>query len=60
MLNLEGRTSITRDFLQQLVNYLEKDWSCTTEIPAQPPEFGVWTFNAYDSVEVMSLQLGVK
>ncbi|XP_058466266.1 intermembrane lipid transfer protein Vps13 isoform X2 [Malaya genurostris] len=44
----------------RLVSYLEKDWSCTTEIPAQPPEFGVWTFNAYDSVEVMSLQLGVK
>ncbi|XP_039442815.1 intermembrane lipid transfer protein Vps13 isoform X7 [Culex pipiens pallens] len=50
----------TTYIVARLVNYLEKDWSCTTEIPAQPPEFGVWTFNAYDSVEVMSLQLGVK
>ncbi|XP_029725509.1 intermembrane lipid transfer protein Vps13 isoform X2 [Aedes albopictus] len=50
----------TSYIVARLVNYLEKDWSCTTEIPAQPPEFGVWTFNAYDSVEVMSLQLGVK
>ncbi|XP_055538544.1 intermembrane lipid transfer protein Vps13 isoform X2 [Wyeomyia smithii] len=50
----------TTYIVARLIQYLEKDWSCTTEIPAQPPEFGVWTFNAYDSVEVMSLQLGVK
>ncbi|XP_055620155.1 intermembrane lipid transfer protein Vps13 isoform X3 [Toxorhynchites rutilus septentrionalis] len=50
----------TSYIVARLVNYLEKDWSCTTEIPAEPPEFSVWTFNAYDSVEVMSLQLGVK
>ncbi|XP_055592823.1 intermembrane lipid transfer protein Vps13-like [Uranotaenia lowii] len=50
----------TSYIVARLVNYLEKDWSCTTEIPASPPEFGVWTFNSYDSVEVMSLQLGVK
>ncbi|XP_052870380.1 intermembrane lipid transfer protein Vps13 [Anopheles cruzii] len=53
-------TSETSYIVARLVNYLDKDWSCTTEIPAQPPEFGVWTFNSYDSVEVMSLQLGVK
>uniref|UniRef100_A0A182IQ42 Vacuolar protein sorting-associated protein 13 n=1 Tax=Anopheles atroparvus TaxID=41427 RepID=A0A182IQ42_ANOAO len=50
----------TSYIVARLIGYLDKDWSCTTDIPAQPPEFGVWTFNAYDSVEVMSLQLGVK
>uniref|UniRef100_A0A2M4CVW7 Putative vacuolar protein n=1 Tax=Anopheles darlingi TaxID=43151 RepID=A0A2M4CVW7_ANODA len=44
----------------RLIDYLDKDWSSTAEIPAQPPEFGVWTFNAYDSEEIMSIQLGVK
>ena len=44
----------------RLVDYLEKDWSCTTEILSSPPEFQVWTFNAYDSVEQMSIQLGVR
>uniref|UniRef100_A0A182NLZ6 Vacuolar protein sorting-associated protein 13 n=1 Tax=Anopheles dirus TaxID=7168 RepID=A0A182NLZ6_9DIPT len=53
-------TTETSYIVARLVGYLDKDWSCTTDIPAQPPEFGVWTFNAYDSVEVMSLQLGVK
>uniref|UniRef100_A0A182VBQ3 Vacuolar protein sorting-associated protein 13 n=1 Tax=Anopheles merus TaxID=30066 RepID=A0A182VBQ3_ANOME len=53
-------TTETSYIVARLVGYLDKDWSCTTDIPAQPPEFGVWAFNAYDSVEVMSLQLGVK
>lgn len=44
----------------RLVQYLEKDWSCTTEIPSVMPEYSVWTFNSYDSVEVMSLALGVR
>lgn len=44
----------------RLLQYLEKDWSCTTEIPAVMPEYSVWTFNSYDSVEVMSLVLGVR
>lgn len=44
----------------QLVQYLEKDWSCTTEIPSEPSEFAVWTFSSYDSVDKMTLDLGVK
>lgn len=40
--------------------YLEKDWSCTTEITSQAAEYGIWTFQSYDSFEVMSLQLGVR
>lgn len=47
-----------RQFVQ-LVQYLEKDWSCTTEVPAHPPEFAVWSFKSYDSDEIMSIELGV-
>lgn len=45
---------------QQLIQYLERDWSVKTEVPADPPEFGVWTFNSYDSAGKTSLQLGVR
>lgn len=44
----------------QLAQYLEKNWSCTTEIPSNPPEFAVWSFTSHDSVEKMSIELGVK
>ncbi|XP_037042887.1 vacuolar protein sorting-associated protein 13-like, partial [Bradysia coprophila] len=44
----------------RLIQYLEKDWSCTTEIPSVPSEFAVWTFSSYDSVDKMTLDLGVK
>lgn len=44
----------------QLVNYLEKDWSCSTQIPDDPQDVEIWTFNSYDSVSKMSMQLGVK
>lgn len=43
----------------QLIQYLERDWSIKTEIPADPAEFIVWTFNSYDSAGSTSLQLGV-
>lgn len=39
---------------------MDRDWSVKTEIPSNPPEFGVWTFYSYDSAEVISLQLGVR
>lgn len=44
----------------QIVQYLDRDWSCTTEIPSNPDEFAVWVFNSYDSVSKMTLELGVK
>lgn len=44
----------------QLVQYLERDWSIKTEIPADPAEFIVWSFNSYDSAGSTSLQLGVR
>uniref|UniRef100_A0A182FL84 Vacuolar protein sorting-associated protein 13 n=1 Tax=Anopheles albimanus TaxID=7167 RepID=A0A182FL84_ANOAL len=50
----------TSYIVARLIDYLDKDWSSTSEIPAQPPEFGIWTFHSYDSEEIMSLQLGVK
>ncbi|XP_055701182.1 intermembrane lipid transfer protein Vps13 isoform X2 [Phlebotomus papatasi] len=43
----------------RIIQYLDKDWSCTTEIPANPPEFAVWTFRSFDSVAEMSFELGV-
>ncbi|XP_059615380.1 intermembrane lipid transfer protein Vps13 isoform X2 [Phlebotomus argentipes] len=43
----------------RISQYLDKDWSCTTEIPANPPEFAVWTFRAFDSAVEMSFELGV-
>uniref|UniRef100_A0A1L8DVL7 Putative vacuolar protein n=1 Tax=Nyssomyia neivai TaxID=330878 RepID=A0A1L8DVL7_9DIPT len=45
--------------VMRIIQYLDKDWSCTTEIPANPPEFAVWTFRSYDSVAEMSFELGV-
>lgn len=47
-------------FYKQLIQYLERDWSVKTAVPADPPEFGVWTFNSYDSAGKTSLQLGVR
>lgn len=46
--------------IPQLIQYLERDWSVKTEVPAEPPEYGVWTFNSYDSAGKTSLQLGVR
>jgi vacuolar protein sorting-associated protein 13A/C len=44
----------------QLIQYLERDWSIKTEIPAEPAEFIVWTLNSYDSAGKTSMQLGVR
>lgn len=51
--------SLKISFHEQIVKYLERDWSIKTEIPADPAEFIVWTFNSYDSSGSTSLQLGV-
>lgn len=48
------------NFPRQLIQYLERDWSVKTEVPADPAEFIVWTFNSYDSAGKTSLQLGVR
>jgi hypothetical protein len=51
--------SLTHEYLLQIIQYLERDWSLKTEIPADPAEFIVWTFNSYDSAGATSLQLGI-
>lgn len=43
----------------RLVKYLEKDWSCSTEVPQDPKENSVWTFYSYDSKTEMTFCLGV-
>jgi hypothetical protein len=43
----------------QMVDYLEKEWSCKHEIQLNAPEFAVWTFESYDSVQKVSLDLGM-
>jgi hypothetical protein len=43
----------------QIVDYLEKEWSCKHEIQLNAPDFAVWTFDSYDSVQKVSLDLGM-
>ncbi|XP_012537324.1 vacuolar protein sorting-associated protein 13 isoform X2 [Monomorium pharaonis] len=43
----------------KLPNYLEKDWSCKGEIMTNPPEFAVWSFESFDSVQKVVLDLGM-
>lgn len=43
----------------RLIQYLEKDWSCTTSIPSDPQENSIWSFEAFDSTSEMSFSLGV-
>lgn len=45
--------------ISQIADYLEKEWSCRAEIPANPPEFFVWTFESFDGVSAVSLNLGI-
>nr|XP_012140992.1 PREDICTED: vacuolar protein sorting-associated protein 13C isoform X2 [Megachile rotundata] len=50
-----GKSSI----IIKLPNYLEKDWSCRGEILANPPEFSVWSFESFDSVHKVVMDLGM-
>ncbi|XP_065344717.1 intermembrane lipid transfer protein Vps13 isoform X2 [Cloeon dipterum] len=43
----------------RLDDYLEKNWSCKREIAAVPPELSVWSFDSYDSLAKMSLDMGM-
>uniref|UniRef100_A0A1A9WMW5 Vacuolar protein sorting-associated protein 13 n=1 Tax=Glossina brevipalpis TaxID=37001 RepID=A0A1A9WMW5_9MUSC len=44
----------------RMIQYLEKDWSCTTEIPENHPQFTSWKFHSYDSESTMALDLYVR
>nr|CAD7454577.1 unnamed protein product [Timema tahoe] len=50
-----GKTTI----VLRISNYLDKEWSCKHEIQNNAPEFAVWTFDSYDSVQKVSLDLGM-
>ncbi|XP_020707369.2 intermembrane lipid transfer protein Vps13 isoform X2 [Athalia rosae] len=50
-----GRSSI----VIKLPQYLEKDWSCRVDIQGNPPEFSVCSFESYDSVQKVVMDLGM-
>ncbi|XP_011874480.1 PREDICTED: vacuolar protein sorting-associated protein 13C isoform X2 [Vollenhovia emeryi] len=50
---------VKSNIIIKLPNYLEKDWSCKGEIVANPPEFAVWSFESFDSVQKVILDLGM-
>jgi vacuolar protein sorting-associated protein 13A/C len=43
----------------QIVDYLDREWSCKHEIQLNAPDFAVWTFDSYDSNQKVSLDLGM-
>ncbi|XP_049842368.1 LOW QUALITY PROTEIN: intermembrane lipid transfer protein Vps13-like [Schistocerca gregaria] len=43
----------------RIPEYLEKEWMAKHEVQANPPEFAVWTFDSYDSVQKVSMDLGI-
>lgn len=43
----------------RIPDYLEKEWMCKHEVQANPPQFSVWTFDSYDSVQKVSMDLGI-
>ncbi|XP_021940255.1 vacuolar protein sorting-associated protein 13 isoform X3 [Zootermopsis nevadensis] len=43
----------------RIVDYLDKEWSCKHEIQLNAPDFSVWTFDSYDSIQKVSLDLGM-
>lgn len=44
----------------QLMQYLEKDWVCVTEIVSTKNELCDWRFTSYDSEHPMHLDLYAK
>ncbi|XP_017018537.1 intermembrane lipid transfer protein Vps13 [Drosophila kikkawai] len=44
----------------RLVQYLEKDWSCTTEVSDYSGDIATWTFSSYDSEMKVDKDLYVK
>ncbi|XP_054740711.1 intermembrane lipid transfer protein Vps13 [Anastrepha obliqua] len=44
----------------RLIQYLEKDWSCTTEISESHNDMATWRFSSYDSEAKMDMDLCVR
>lgn len=58
---LTGRRNKAKSYVVvRLIQYLEKDWSCTTEISEDHEEYATWTFTSYDSAAKMDMDLGVR
>lgn len=47
-------------FIEQLLQYLEKDWSHASEIPNPNNDVTIWTFCSYDSDIKMEMDLFVR
>ncbi|XP_023292594.2 vacuolar protein sorting-associated protein 13 [Lucilia cuprina] len=57
---LAGRSKDSKSYLViRMIQYLERDWSCTTEISENHPDVTNWKFNSYDSDAKMSMDLCV-
>ncbi|XP_030388188.1 vacuolar protein sorting-associated protein 13 [Scaptodrosophila lebanonensis] len=58
---MSGKGKEARSFLVvRLLQYLEKDWSCATEILQYATDISVWTFASYDSEVKMEMDLYVR
>ncbi|XP_039957880.1 vacuolar protein sorting-associated protein 13 [Bactrocera tryoni] len=58
---LSGKSRENRSFLVvRLIQYLEKDWSCTTEISEDHNDMATWRFSSYDSEAKMDMDLCVR
>ncbi|XP_067630378.1 intermembrane lipid transfer protein Vps13 [Eurosta solidaginis] len=44
----------------RLIQYLEKDWSCTTEVSEDHHDMATWRFSSYDSEAKMEMDLCVR
>ncbi|XP_017019677.1 intermembrane lipid transfer protein Vps13-like [Drosophila kikkawai] len=55
------RLSSTKSFLVvRMMQYLEKDWSCVTEISEDTGDVDTWVFSSYDSAMKVNKSLYVK
>ncbi|XP_017049520.1 vacuolar protein sorting-associated protein 13 [Drosophila ficusphila] len=58
---LAGKNKESKSFLVvRLVQYLEKDWSCATEVWDFSEDVVTWTFSSYDSEMQVDMDLYVK
>ncbi|XP_036331860.1 vacuolar protein sorting-associated protein 13 [Rhagoletis pomonella] len=58
---LSSKSRDNRSFLVvRLIQYLEKDWSCTTEISEDHHDMATWRFSSYDSEAKMDMDLCVR
>jgi len=46
-------------FLEQIKNYLDRDWACKEEVRPEPAELSVWSLESFDGVARRQLDLGV-